>query len=264
MPGRRRCAPFVGRVSELASLQQRLAEAQAGDGGLVLIGGEPGVGKSRLGAELARRAEAAGWRVLAGHAYEPEGLPPCVPFMEALRDLAGDVAPRELCAWAGEDAAGPALLVPGLRDHLPEPAATAALSPEHDRYRLFEAVSDVLLHATGASGGMLLLNDLHWADAPSLLLRHLARRLPGAAAGLGRRLFELPRSAIRTRRLAPTVISAPQVIVSSQYRGTEALPAPSATRLHGENLNVFPDRLRPASRILVAGFEDVELYRRPA
>lgn len=179
MSTRRRRAPFVGRAAEFAALEQRLRDAQAGDGSLVLVGGEPGVGKSRLAAELARRAQLAGRRVLAGHAYEPEGLPPYVPFMEALRSLAGEVAANDLRTWAGANADTLALLVPGLG---PEPAArVASPSPEHDRYRLFEAVCDVLIGAARGCGVLLLLDDLHWADAPSLLLlRHLARRLEGA------------------------------------------------------------------------------------
>src|SRR5215208_4810980 len=76
---------FVGRERELALLDDRLAAAGRGEGRLVLVADEPGIGKTRLVAELAASARDAGWRVLAGRAYDQEGLPPYLPFVEALR-----------------------------------------------------------------------------------------------------------------------------------------------------------------------------------
>src|SRR5687767_10563999 len=77
--------PLVGREGELATLLGRLADAGRGQGGVALVAGEPGIGKTRLLAELADRAGAAGWTVLVGHAYDTEGMPPYLPFIEALR-----------------------------------------------------------------------------------------------------------------------------------------------------------------------------------
>src|SRR2546427_11259445 len=78
-------APFVGRERELNALLERMATAERGEGGVVLISGEPGVGKSRLLAEIASRARAEGWRVLGGRAYDVEGMPPYLPFVDVLR-----------------------------------------------------------------------------------------------------------------------------------------------------------------------------------
>lgn len=78
--------PFVGRERELATLLACLDAASRGAGGVVMVAGEPGIGKTRLLAEFADRARATGWQVLAGRAYDTEGLPPYLPFLEALRD----------------------------------------------------------------------------------------------------------------------------------------------------------------------------------
>src|SRR5262249_19869700 len=77
--------PFVGRDSELATLAAHLAGAGPGAGRVGLGAGEPGIGKTRLLAELAELARTQGWRVLWGRAYDSDGLPPYLPFLEALR-----------------------------------------------------------------------------------------------------------------------------------------------------------------------------------
>src|SRR5215208_119794 len=78
--------PLVGRQSEMATLLSRLEAAGRGEGGVVLVGGEPGIGKTRLMQALTERAAAQAWTVLVGRAYEAEGQPPYLPFVEALRD----------------------------------------------------------------------------------------------------------------------------------------------------------------------------------
>src|SRR3970040_1769085 len=83
---RTRRAGFVGRGRELAALHAMLDEtASRGSGRVALISGEPGIGKTRLLAEGADRAAAQGWLVLSGRAYESEGMPPYLPFVEVLR-----------------------------------------------------------------------------------------------------------------------------------------------------------------------------------
>lgn len=159
--------PFVGREREQRTLLALLDEARPGRSLAVLVGGEPGVGKSSLLRQVAGRAREAGWLVAAGRAYEPEGMPPFVPFAEALRGLlGGDTAESD--SW---------------------PAATgqAAAAPEIDRYRMFEAVVRRLFDTATAqpSGLFLWLDDLHWADAPTLLLLlHLLRQLNDATVPL--------------------------------------------------------------------------------
>jgi predicted ATPase len=177
-------SPFVGRARELAALTERLEAAARGEGGVVLVSGEPGIGKSRLLLEFQGCAQAAGWLVLSGRAYDTEGMPPYLPFAEPiaqyLRSAANDEAGRRLAEAAREVV----LLVPELSEHLADAGNRASLSPEADRYRLFEAVSDFFLRlpkTSEANGLLLCLDDLHWADRSTLLLfQHLTRKLSGA------------------------------------------------------------------------------------
>ena len=176
--------PLVGREAELVSLLGQLTRAGRGEGGVALVAGEPGIGKTRLLAELAERATRDGWTVLAGHAYDTEGMPPYLPFREALQLHLRDCPRDALTVYLGGDAAELAQLLPELRGRLPRLATLPAATPAEARYRLFEAVSDVLLRIAGAAeqaGLLLCLDDLHWADeATLLLLEHLGRRLAGA------------------------------------------------------------------------------------
>jgi len=178
-----RRAPFVGREPELATLRARLTRAAAGEGGVVLVAGEPGIGKTRLLAELGERARAAGWQVLSGRAYESEGMLPYLPVIEAVREYLANCPLDSLGVVLGRGAADVVRLVPEMRDYLPEVSEPSPLSPDAERFRLFESVTAFLLNiarsasATG-TGLLVLLDDLHWADRPSiLLLQHLARRL---------------------------------------------------------------------------------------
>ncbi len=241
MPASR--APFVGRQRELTALLAQLDAAGAGHGRLVLVAGEPGIGKTRLLGEFTAAASARGWLALSGRAYEGEGLPPYLPFMEALGGFLAGRSAEELQDLLGPAAAGVALLMPELHERLPGLTPPPALSPEHERYRLFESVCDVLVslaRATESRGLLLTLDDLHWADAPSLLLlRHLARRSTAApllVAGTYRRedlggehplldlLAALRREALgETLELAPLADEAAALLVA-QLAGT--VPAP--------------------------------------
>jgi len=104
--------PFVGRERERALLLERLKAAGDGQGGVVLVAGEPGIGKTRLLEELADGARAAGWTVIGGRAYETEGLPPYLPFIEAVSEWANACTDDNLRSCLGGSAAEVALLVP--------------------------------------------------------------------------------------------------------------------------------------------------------
>jgi class 3 adenylate cyclase/tetratricopeptide (TPR) repeat protein len=171
--------PCVGRDAELARLGARLAEAMASRGGLVLVAGEPGIGKTRLVSELAKRAERDGAVVLWGHCYEGDWSPPYAPLAEALDSYVTAAAPEEMGADLGTGGPALAQLVPRLRDVLPDLAPLVALPPDEERVRLFDAVTQFLM-AVSARGPLLVcVDDLHWADRGSVaLLRHLARVAP--------------------------------------------------------------------------------------
>ena len=179
LSGARSSPPFVGRERELASLTERLQRPQPGNVDVLLIAGEPGVGKTRLMEEAAAIARNSGRQVLVGHAYDSEGMPPYLPFTEALQDYLQLVSQDDLRRQLGAIAADIALLVPDLRVRMPDIPASVHSDPESDRYRLFESVRMFLvaIALTQDSGVLLCLEDLQWADDPTLLLlEHLARR----------------------------------------------------------------------------------------
>ncbi len=150
----------------------------------MLISGEAGAGKTRLLAELALRARADGWQVLSGRAGEGAGMPPYAPWTDALRAHLRDVSPSHLQAQLGISSAALTVLLPELAGHLPD-LPHPARSSEYERYHLFASVVHLLAGLSRTSGPaaglLLLLDDLHWADAPTLqLLLHLAARLGDA------------------------------------------------------------------------------------
>ncbi len=173
--------PFVSRDREFAQLTERLAATRAGSGGVIAIAGDAGIGKTRLLGQLEAHAREQGWTILSGRAYQADGLPPYLPFIEALREFMRRLSDDELRERLG-GAADVAVLVPEICSRLPEFSALSAAAGI-DRYRLFEGITDFLLSvARSAKAGVLLaLDDLHWVDTPSLLLlQHVARRLGGA------------------------------------------------------------------------------------
>jgi DNA-binding SARP family transcriptional activator/tetratricopeptide (TPR) repeat protein len=175
---RRSVTAFVGRERELELLGDALEDALAGRGRLVLIAGEPGIGKSRLTDELIGRARTRGARILVGRCWEAGGAPAYWPWVQALRAHVRETEPDALSAQVRTGAAQLAALLPELREllgDLPEPAA-----PDSDgaRFLLFDAVSSFVSAAAQARPLVLVLDDVHAADEPSLLLlRFVAREI---------------------------------------------------------------------------------------
>ncbi|HEV3363540.1 MAG TPA: AAA family ATPase [Acidimicrobiia bacterium] len=162
---------FVGRDDEMARLRMLWKEAQAGERRLVLLGGEPGAGKTRLAAALAQGLHSEGALVLAGRCDEDLGVP-FQPFVEALRHYVTHATFPRLGRHAGELAR----LVPELGQLVPDLPAPLQADPETERYRLFDAVAAWLAEASTEAPVLLLLDDLHWAAKPTvLLLRHVLR-----------------------------------------------------------------------------------------
>lgn len=172
-------AVFVGRVDEMAALNAALAHTIAGYGRVVMLVGEPGIGKTRTAAEFAVPARTAGALVLRGGCYEGEWAPPYGPFVEALTAYVRNSDPEQLRHDLGFG--GPVLcrLLPAARERLPDMPEPVALQPDEERFRLFDAVSQFLLAMAKRRVVVLLLDDLHWADKGTVaLLRHVARFAP--------------------------------------------------------------------------------------
>ncbi|HTE63486.1 MAG TPA: AAA family ATPase, partial [Solirubrobacteraceae bacterium] len=164
--------PFVGRSAEL----DRLRTLMPSEGRrVVLLGGEPGSGKSRLVREFAAEASSDGALVLYG-ACDAVVRTPYGPFVEALDQLARTTEPAELRALVGPGGGELARLLPDLAARIGDLPAAVTADPDTERHRLHTAVADLLARATSARPALLVLEDVHWADAPTLLLlRHLAR-----------------------------------------------------------------------------------------
>ena len=168
--------PLLGREAELARLDGALTASLEGDGRLVLIAGEAGIGKTRLAEELARVARGRGALVLWGTGVEDDGAPPYWPWVQVLRrcaELPSGPLPRT----------GPGAT--DLSDLLPEAFQAALAGPgvadaRGLRFRLFDSVTSLLGELARAQPLVVVLDDLHWADTPSLLLlEFLSRELHG-------------------------------------------------------------------------------------
>jgi DNA-binding SARP family transcriptional activator/class 3 adenylate cyclase len=171
-----RATTFVGRDAQLAQLSAAWERAESGHLQVVLLAGEPGIGKTALAIETAATAASGGAVVLFGRCDE-EALVPFQPFVEALAHYISITDAAQLRTTLGAEAADIALLVPSLGRKLPEHSEVVGTGAETERYRIFEAVPSVLA-AIGADVPVLLvLDDLHWADRPTLqLMHHLIRR----------------------------------------------------------------------------------------
>ena len=209
--------PFVGRTAELERLRALMPRADGEGRHVVLLGGEPGSGKSRLVRELAGEAAREGVCVLYG-ACDAVVRTPYGPFVEALDQLARTMEPAELRAALGSGGGELTRLLPDLDARVGRLPAAVKADPDTERHRLHTAVTDLLAGAASTRPALLVLEDVHWADAPTLLLlRHLARAgtmrvlllatfrdteadVPGVAVGDARRPAPLRRRPAPARR----------------------------------------------------------------
>src|SRR5205814_3918631 len=142
---------------------------------------EPGIGKTRLAELLASYARRRGCAVLTGRSFEGEGAPAFWPWMQILRSYVHGKSSSRLESEVGAGGSYVAEIVPELRQLLPNLGERPSAEREEARFLLFDAVSSFLKRAAAAEPLFILVDDLHWADKPSLLLLHfLARELAGA------------------------------------------------------------------------------------
>src|SRR5215207_1582841 len=171
---------FVGRERELEQMRGAVDAALAGRGSLQLLVGEPGIGKTRAAEELATYARVRGARVYWGRCREDEGPPAYWPWVQAIRGYARDADPVALGWQLGAGAAEVAQLIPEIAEKLDiEPARLG--ESEEARFRLFDSVTSLLLAAARDRPLVIVLDDLHWADEPSLLLLRFAAKEVGSS-----------------------------------------------------------------------------------
>jgi DNA-binding winged helix-turn-helix (wHTH) protein/tetratricopeptide (TPR) repeat protein len=168
---------LVGREPEVERLSQAMDAARHGGGGRVcFISGEPGIGKTRLAEEMANRAVRSGWRVLSAWCHDGEGAPSYWPWIQLLRAHIAETKPAELRSHLGPGLEVIGESIPELR-HVLGVVRDAAGSPrEEARFYLFDAITRLFMAAARRKPLLLLLDDLHTCDAPSLrLLAFLCR-----------------------------------------------------------------------------------------
>jgi DNA-binding winged helix-turn-helix (wHTH) protein len=170
---------FIGREREMELLRAGLTNATAGHGGLLLISGQPGIGKTRLVRELGALAQADGIEVLAGHCSEHDEAIPYLPFVEILESLVERASGADhLRTLLGEEGPELARLLPKVKRILPDLPRGLELPPREARHHLLNSFCDFVARIAREQAALLMVEDLQWADDSTLtLLGHLAPRL---------------------------------------------------------------------------------------
>jgi class 3 adenylate cyclase/tetratricopeptide (TPR) repeat protein len=176
LPGRLRELPataYVGRVAERERLTELWGQVREGSLRPALIAGEAGVGKTRLSVQLALQVHGEGATVLYGRCDEDLGVP-YQPWVQALEYLVKETPQPVLDAHVERFGGDLARLIPALRDRVPDLPSPRESDPETERYLMYAAVVGLLEGAGEECPLLLILDDLHWADAPTLsLFRHV-------------------------------------------------------------------------------------------
>ncbi len=208
--------PLIGRTHELAILDQALAAARAGRGRLVLVAGEAGIGKTRLASEVAAAASDYGVVAAWGRGTEVEGAPPFWFWSQIVRALLAGGDSDELRRALGPGAADIAQIVPEVTGLTGDVIRLWPAEPAAARFRLYEAVVAFVTRLAARRPLVLVLDDLHWADIPSLELTEL----------LAQRIADLP------------------VLMVVTYRDGEVAPdGPVASTLGGLARSAVLDRV---------------------
>lgn len=174
------CPVLIGREPELTALEDALLAAKRGDGRIVLLAGEAGLGKTRLATELQRRALKIGMTVLWGGCSEAELALPYLPFLEAIGNHLAMTDLEKVRQRLGPARRELAHLFPQLE---PDAGASEQGDPTQAKLRLFEAILALLRIPAEKDGVLIILEDLHWSDASTReLLDYMTRRLTGLRA----------------------------------------------------------------------------------
>jgi ABC-type oligopeptide transport system substrate-binding subunit/serine/threonine protein kinase len=170
---------FVGREKELAQAVVLWEKSSAGDGRLLLVSGEPGIGKSRLAKELTTYAEISGGKSLLGMCYAQERRP-----FGSIAQMVGNSLDNGFHLELPQTVVADLLtLAPELRLRYPDVLSNERLAPEEEQQRLLESLFTWFSALTAEGHLLLVVEDVHWADSGSLtFLRYLVRRLKGRRA----------------------------------------------------------------------------------
>jgi tetratricopeptide (TPR) repeat protein len=171
--------PLVDRTEEMNVLKEAVDRTIQGEGGLVFLYGEAGIGKTRLARELGAYARLRGVQILRGRCptlFRMDGVPPYTLWREVIRDYLDNSSLEQLYRVIGFYPAEVAKLVPELVQKLKAIPQSFPISPEQEQNRLFEAVSQFITNISRETPLLVILDDLQWADPSSLLLFHYLAR----------------------------------------------------------------------------------------
>ena len=170
------CPVLIGRVSDLLSLHSLIDQTKNGEGGVVLISGEAGIGKSRMVAEAKSYAAGQEFLLLQGNCFPADIACPYAPLLDLLRALHASYPPTPLAASLENLARD---IFPLLPELVPERTVQlSGLEPEQEKRRLFAVLANFFIQLSTSSPMLLIIEDAHWSDSTSLdLLHYLARRL---------------------------------------------------------------------------------------
>jgi len=170
---------LINRVEELGLLRDAVDKAVRGEGGVVFLYGEPGIGKTRLARELGAYARLRGMQVLSGRCpalFRMDGVPPYVLWKEVIKDYLEVCPPEKLYRVIGFYPSEVSKLGPEIKQKLGAFPKSLSINPEHERDRLFEAVSQFITNISKEAPLLIVLDDLQWTDQSSLLLLHYLAR----------------------------------------------------------------------------------------
>jgi predicted ATPase len=170
---------LIDRVEEMRLLREAVDRAVRGEGGVVFLHGEAGIGKTRLAREVGAYARLRGMQVLYGRCpalFRMDGVPPYVLWSEVIRDYLQTCAPEQLYKVIGYYPGEVCKLVPEAKQKLGTVPQSLPIGPEQERDRLFEAVSQLVINISRESPLLVVLDDLQWTDQSSLLLLHYLAR----------------------------------------------------------------------------------------
>jgi len=171
--------PLVNRVEEMKLLKEAVDRTIQGEGGLVFLYGEAGIGKTRLARELGAYARLREMRVLYGRCpalFRIDGVPPYVLWKEVIKDYLETCTPEQLYRVIGFYPSEVSKLVPEIKQKLGAFPESLPISPEHERDRLFEAVSQFITNISKEAPLLVVVDNLQWTDQSSLLLLHYLAR----------------------------------------------------------------------------------------
>lgn len=172
------CPVLIGRAAQFDALNHLLEQACSGQGEVMLIAGEAGIGKSRLVVEVTAVASKQGFQVLQGTCFEHDRSLPYAAILDLLRTFLSERSAQETAECLGATGSEIAKLVPELGSLLPDLVPAPALSPEQEKRRLFHALAQFVCQLAAKQPVLAVFEDLHWSDETTLeFLLHLGRRI---------------------------------------------------------------------------------------